>query len=76
MSIPANTSASIRIPLKAGQKIMESGRDLGLSEDLRVIAHEKDYCLLDAGSGDYLFRVEDEPGKSLAPVEGQVPYSR
>lgn len=58
--IPANTTASVRIPLRSGQTVFENDKDVCLSDEIALVTKGTDFWLLDVGSGRYRFTVEDE----------------
>lgn len=49
VSIPANTSASIFIPVKENRTVSESGKPVN------VLRYEKGYAIVEVGSGEYMF---------------------
>lgn len=53
--IPANSKATIYIPAKSADQIMESGKVLSLVKEITVAGTEGGYILLKVGSGDYRF---------------------
>jgi alpha-L-rhamnosidase len=53
--IPANTTATIYIPVIAGGEVMENGQPLTASKDLQVVGREKEYMVVKVGSGKYAF---------------------
>jgi len=55
VSIPANTSATLYIPAKNKQAVIENS---GSMKDLKFIKLEKDRAIYEVGSGDYEFVVE------------------
>lgn len=59
--IPANTTATIYIPVKAGAEVTESGQPLAASKGLQVIGLEKEFMTVKVGSGKYEFRTVFNP---------------
>ncbi|MBW7457480.1 alpha-L-rhamnosidase, partial [Paenibacillus sepulcri] len=55
--IPANTTATIRIPRLPGQQVLENGAELEQAEGIAVAGEQPDHLLLQAGSGQYQFVV-------------------
>ena len=55
VTIPANTKAKIYIPSSKNSEILENGTVLENVEGIRTIGWEKNYYLLEAGSGSYQF---------------------
>ncbi|RAV10922.1 alpha-L-rhamnosidase [Paenibacillus contaminans] len=59
VSIPAGTTAVVRIPANPGQHVTESGGSLEAAIGLTVSEHTNDAVFVEIGSGDYLFTVSD-----------------
>ncbi|MDD3108963.1 MAG: alpha-L-rhamnosidase C-terminal domain-containing protein, partial [Alistipes sp.] len=57
ISIPANSTASIRIPADNADQITENGQPLAQNNTLKVGAAEGGFVTLEAGSGNYTFKV-------------------
>lgn len=57
VEVPANTTAKIYIPAASAESIQESGKALNTNSALKVGAKEKDYVLVEVGSGKYDFSV-------------------
>jgi alpha-L-rhamnosidase len=55
--IPANSSATVFIPSKTAADVMESGRSLSQSKDVRQRGVENGYVVVELGSGQYRFTV-------------------
>jgi alpha-L-rhamnosidase len=53
--IPPNTDATVYLPMTAGGKITESGRDLERSRGIKVLRQEGDRTVLSVESGHYQF---------------------
>ncbi|WP_207511109.1 alpha-L-rhamnosidase [Longitalea luteola] len=56
VTIPANTTATIYIPVKGSDEVLENNGPL--SKDIQVVGKEKDYFVVKAGSGTYRFSTE------------------
>ena len=57
VEIPANTSGSIYIPAKNVDLITEGGKRLSGIKGLKVTGKQGDYIKVEAGSGQYVFKV-------------------
>lgn len=57
VTIPANTSALIYVPVKAGSVIKESGKDISGMKDILVVGEENGRKVIQVGSGNYSFSV-------------------
>jgi alpha-L-rhamnosidase len=55
VTIPANTKATIYIPAKSVDAVKENGAVLSSVSDLKIIATENNYVVVEAGSGKYHF---------------------
>ena len=55
VSIPANTRAIIYMPSLANKAVKEGGMDAMKSPGLKFLRYENNYCLFEAGSGNYSF---------------------
>ena len=68
VTIPANTTARVRVPAAADDVITESGRPLADgASGVRLVSRDADAAELELGSGDYRFRVA-----AAAPVSGDA----
>ena len=56
-TIPANTTATIVLPAKAGAKVTESEQPVEKVEGIRVVGAAGDHTRLAVGSGRYRFAV-------------------
>ncbi len=63
VTVPANTTATVRLPSASLDKITESGRPLDASEGLHEASQDGGEFAIQVGSGDYTFLVKDWPGK-------------
>jgi alpha-L-rhamnosidase len=59
VSIPANTSATIKLPVSDSGNITESGKSLPSEKLFKNIRIEENNCLFETGSGDYLFEYKE-----------------
>ncbi len=57
VTIPANTSALIYVPVMAGSVIKESGKDISGMEVIQVVGEENGRKVIQVGSGNYSFSV-------------------
>jgi len=55
VEIPANTTATVYIPVKDNNAVLENGVAINLSKDIKVEVVEGGYLALDIGSGSYHF---------------------
>ena len=60
VEIPANTSSKIYIPSSNPATIKESGKNLSLVNEVRMIGKEGNYILVEVGSGNYHFTVMND----------------
>jgi hypothetical protein len=58
VTIPANTSALIYVPVKSGSVIKESGEDISGMKDIQVVGEENDRKVIQVGSGEYSFSID------------------
>lgn len=57
VTVPVNTKATIYVPATTAAQISLDGQKLTASKDVKIAGQEKDYVLLEAGSGNYSFTV-------------------
>jgi alpha-L-rhamnosidase len=57
VEVPANTTASIYIPAKSADVVMEGGKKLSDSKEFKISGQEGDYVKVETGSGTYAFTV-------------------
>ncbi len=77
VTIPANTTATLRLPIADGYYIYESGVWAEEVEDLKYLGTADGYATFEVGSGSYLFSVTDEmPVGIKQPTEGQGARTR
>ncbi len=55
ITIPANTTATVYVPVLPGREVLESGRPLQEIEGVQILKREIDQVLLAVGSGEYEF---------------------
>jgi len=55
VTIPVNTTATIFLPAKSAEGIIESGKPAQQSEGVKFIRQEKDRAIFAVGSGEYVF---------------------
>jgi alpha-L-rhamnosidase len=60
LEIPANTTATIFIPVTDAGLISEGGKKLSLQKDLKIISTENGYVAVQIGSGKYQFVVSGQ----------------
>ncbi|MGC4104283.1 family 78 glycoside hydrolase catalytic domain [Ferruginibacter sp.] len=53
--IPANTTATIYVPVQGDNEVMESGQPLSASKTIQTTGKEKGYLVVKVGSGKYEF---------------------
>lgn len=59
VTIPANSKATIYIPAKSADHIMESGKVLSAIKEITVTGKEEGYVVVNLGSGDYAFVISN-----------------
>ncbi len=64
VKIPANTTATIRLPDAEASRVMEGGKPLAQVSDLRNVRQEAGRVVMDVGSGSYEFTYP-LPGRKL-----------
>ena len=55
VEIPVNTTAEIHFPVKSSATIMENGKAITKSKDIKIASTDKDEIILTMGSGKYSF---------------------
>src|SRR5207253_1342734 len=55
ITIPANTTATVFVPATQESDIRESGRELAVSDGVRLLRREPGSAVLDVASGTYEF---------------------
>ena len=55
VEIPANTTATIYIPAKDINAVKENNKSLATLNDIKITGKEKDYVVVELGSGKYSF---------------------
>lgn len=59
VTIPANSAATIYIPAKSADHIMEGGKVLSAIKEITVTGKEEGYVVVKLGSGDYVFVINN-----------------
>lgn len=59
VTIPANSNATIYLPAKSADQIMESGKVLSAIKEITVTGKEEGYVVVKVGSGDYAFVINN-----------------
>ncbi|WP_308290241.1 family 78 glycoside hydrolase catalytic domain [Mumia sp. zg.B53] len=78
VSVPANTTAEIRIPAPGRWAVTEGGGAAESADGVRFVAYEDGHAVYEVGSGDYRFGIDralGELGEAAADVDvlaGQV----
>ncbi len=57
LTVPANTSATLILPVKSVEDLTESGKALSDAEGVLSTKYEKNRAVIDLGSGNYRFRI-------------------
>ena len=70
VTIPANTSATLRLPIADGLYVYESGQEAELAEGVTYIGTADGYAIYEVGSGSYLFSVSSEIPDGLKGLRG------
>ena len=60
VTIPANTSATLRLPIADGLYVYENGQEAELAEGVTYIGTADGYAIYEVGSGSYRFSVSSE----------------
>jgi alpha-L-rhamnosidase len=55
VTIPANTSATVYVPLVSGKAVMESGKSLSTSGEIKFLRNEGNFSVLAVQPGSYHF---------------------
>ena len=55
VNIPANTTATVHVPVARGRALLESNRPVNAVEGVKVLRTEGDRVVVEVGSGHYLF---------------------
>ncbi|HWB91187.1 MAG TPA: family 78 glycoside hydrolase catalytic domain, partial [Puia sp.] len=56
VSIPANTTATVYLPVSAGAVITEGWKRIALRPDVHLVRHDSGWAVFEIGSGNYNFR--------------------
>ena len=57
VTVPANTTATMRLPVEEGLYVYESGEPAADAEGVKYVGTEDGYAVYEVGSGSYLFSV-------------------
>jgi len=57
IQIPVNAGASVHLPVLDNSKVMESGRDIEDSKDIKLLHREAQVVICYIGSGQYVFEI-------------------
>jgi alpha-L-rhamnosidase len=60
VSVPANTTASIHLPVDKADEVVESGRVITMAKEIKVIGIEQGHAVVEVGSGEYKFLMKEE----------------
>jgi len=55
VEVPANTTATVYVPVKNGGTVMENGKAVSELKDIKLLNNDKDQALFEIGSGKYHF---------------------
>ena len=55
LTIPANTTATVSLPIANQDQVCENGKPMALAEGVKFLRVEPGRCVLEAGSGSYRF---------------------
>lgn len=55
VEIPANTTATVYVPVKDANDVIENGQPIATSKTIQVVGKEKEYTVVKLGSGKYEF---------------------
>ena len=69
ITIPANTSATLRLPIEDGLYIYESGTIAEEAEGVEYIGTADGYATFEVGSGEYLFSVSNESPDGIKAID-------
>ncbi|HEX5171692.1 MAG TPA: family 78 glycoside hydrolase catalytic domain [Cyclobacteriaceae bacterium] len=59
VSVPPNTTARVFVPAATLNDVIESGKVLSSANDIKVVGSENGYVVVDVGSGNYKFMVNN-----------------
>jgi alpha-L-rhamnosidase len=57
--IPANTTATVKLPVNSASQVTENGKSLAENKIFTGIRTDKNMLVFDAGSGDYTFEFSE-----------------
>ena len=73
VTIPANTTATLRLPVSEGLYVYESGVWVDEVEDVKYVETTDGYATYEVGSGSYLFTVSTEIPDGVKPLSNLSP---
>lgn len=62
VTVPANTTATLYMPVADGLELMENGRPVSSADDIQLVSIENGMAVCNLGSGSYVFTVGDPTG--------------
>lgn len=60
VTVPANTTARIHLPVVKADEVVESGRVISMAKEIKVIGIEQGRVVVEVGSGEYKFLMKEE----------------
>ena len=76
VTIPANTSATLRLPVGDGLYVYESGEVAEEAEGVTYVETADGYATYEVGSGSYLFTVSTEDPNAIKGIGEKAKPSR
>ena len=76
VTIPANTSATLRLPVGEGLYVYESGEVAEDAEGVTYTGTADGYATYEVGSGSYLFRVSTDDPNAIKGIDEKAKSSR
>lgn len=70
VTIPANTTATLRLPVEDGLYVYESGEPAADAEGVKYVGTKDGYAVYEVGSGSYLFSVSKTMTDGISNVNG------
>ena len=64
ITVPANTTATVRVPVTQADAVTESGKPAGKAEAVKFLRGDKDAVVYEVGSGRYVFEAPCTIGKA------------
>ena len=75
VSVPANTTAEVRVPARNQWAVTEGGTPVVDSDDVRFVKVDDGDVVLEVGSGDYAFAVDPVLGHIGAAADGAAAFA-